>query len=111
MHCYAPNFEEVEGANLFGPVRLSIHLPLPSPPSSLPPKKNYFKFGFFVKKKSLTLAPPPPPPPYSQKNFFFFYFKFGLIVKIFNYSSPTHSLRPPAQFFMPPRIRRIAEGH
>ena len=27
MHCYAPNFEEVEGANWFGPVRLSVHLP------------------------------------------------------------------------------------
>ena len=31
MHCYAPNFEEVEGANWFGPVHLSINLPvLPS---------------------------------------------------------------------------------
>ena len=23
MHCYAPKFEEVEGANWFGPVRLT----------------------------------------------------------------------------------------
>ena len=27
MHCYAPNFEEVEGANWCGPVRLCVHLP------------------------------------------------------------------------------------
>ena len=26
MDCYAPSFEEVEGANWFGPVHLSIHL-------------------------------------------------------------------------------------
>ena len=27
MHCYSPNFKEVEGANWFGPVCLSVHLP------------------------------------------------------------------------------------
>ena len=37
MHCYAPNFKEVEGANWFGPVHLSIHLPLPPPPLTPPP--------------------------------------------------------------------------
>ena len=86
MHCNAPNFEGVEGANCFGPVHLSIHLPHPpSPPPNplpqkitsaplspppLPPKKNiffYFKFGFIVKNIHL-LQPPPPPPP----QFFFF---------------------------------------
>ena len=41
MHCYAHNFEEVEGANWFGPVRLSIHLPLPPP---TPKKKGSFFF-------------------------------------------------------------------
>ena len=50
MHCYAPNLEEVEGADWFGPVHLSIHLPLPHTP---------------------TLPPPPPPPP-KKKLFFFF---------------------------------------
>ena len=31
MHCYVPNFEEVEEANWFGPVSLSVHLPSPLP--------------------------------------------------------------------------------
>ena len=44
MHRYAPNFEEVEGANWFGHVRLSIHLPSPPPP----PIFLGIKFEFFV---------------------------------------------------------------
>ena len=45
MHRYAPNFEEVEGANRFGHVRLSIHLPSPPPPT---PIFLEIKFEFFV---------------------------------------------------------------
>ena len=52
MHCYAPNFEEVEGANWFGTVSLSIHLPRPTP--SNPP-------------------PPPPPPPPKKKNIYIYF--------------------------------------
>ena len=33
MHWYVPNFEEVEGENWIGPVRLSIHQPLTPPPN------------------------------------------------------------------------------
>ena len=49
MHCDAPNLEEVEGANWFGPVHLSIHLPLP--PSPLQKKKK--NFSFFLNLDSL----------------------------------------------------------
>ena len=56
MHCYAPNLEEVEVANWFEPVRLSIHLP--------------------PQKKSLILAPPPSPPPPPPLKIFFFFFRF-----------------------------------
>ena len=42
MHCYAPNFEELEEANWFGPVSLSVH-------PSIPPKK----FLFFLDLESL----------------------------------------------------------
>ena len=63
MHCYAPNFKEVEGANWFGPVRLSIPLfpPTPLPPSPPPPPTP--------QKNSLTLAPHPlnPHPPVVKK--------------------------------------------
>ena len=60
MHCYAPNFEEVEGENWFGPVRLSIHLPLPRPPSTRPTppppqkkkKKKKIKIWIPCEKKS-----------------------------------------------------------
>ena len=101
IHCYAPNFKEVEGTNWFGTVRLSVHLPLlfPSPPPPPPPKKKnfffrfefivkkftyskkliFFRFGSLVKKKnSLTLAPPPPTPPPKKKIFFF---RFGFLIK------------------------------
>ena len=56
MHCYAPNFEEVEGANWFGPVRLFSHLPAPPPtppntfPAPPPPPKKKKRVEFFVKK-------------------------------------------------------------
>ena len=70
MHCYAPNFEEVEGANWFGPVRLSINLP--PPPTQKKKKKKKKRFGFLVKKIQL-LHPPPPP----TQNF---YFRFGFLV-------------------------------
>ena len=64
MHCYVPNFEELKGANWFGPVRLSVHLPPNHPPPSPSEKKRKkyfcFRFGYFV-KKSLTLAPSPLP--------------------------------------------------
>ena len=58
MHCYAPNFKEIEEANWFGPVQLPIHLPPhpapppPAPPTPPPPPKFFFffTFGFFVKK-------------------------------------------------------------
>ena len=46
MHCCAPNFEEVEGANWFGPVRLSIHLHLPQPFPPPKKKKKKKKSGF-----------------------------------------------------------------
>ena len=56
MHCYAPNFEEVEGANWFEPVRLLFHQPptaphipsrRPVPPPPPPPPNYFFRFGFF----------------------------------------------------------------
>ena len=69
MRCCAHNFREVEGANWFRPVRLSVDLPLPA----RPPKNVFFffffffffRFGCFV-KNSLTLAPPSLPqiPPF-----------------------------------------------
>ena len=52
MHCYAPNFEEVEGANWFGPVR-----PFIPPP---PPPNFFFRFAFFV--KTFTYSSPRLPP-------------------------------------------------
>ena len=39
MHCYVPNLKEVEGANWFGPVSLSVHLPI-TPPRPPPQKKK-----------------------------------------------------------------------
>ena len=61
MHCYAPNFEEVEGPNWFGPVRLSVHL-LPFPHTPPPPKKKKFTYS-----SPAPPAPPPPPPPKKKR--------------------------------------------
>ena len=66
MHCYAPNFKEFEGANWFGPVRLSIHLPPYAPHPNPPPKIHLLEL---------------PPHPLPQPKIIFFYFKFGFIVK------------------------------
>ena len=68
MHCYAPNFEEVEGANWFGRVRLSIQQPLLlnplTPPPPPPPHEPNQKYMFFIwilcEINSLTPVPPPP---------------------------------------------------
>ena len=73
MHSYAPNFEESEGANWFGPVPLSVHLP----PNTSP--QNFFLIYIWILctciKKSPALAPPPPPrlpppPPSPRKKIF-----------------------------------------
>ena len=111
MHCYVPNFEEVEGVNWFGPVRLSVHLP--------PPQKKMFflnfRFGFLVKNnlglfvcpsiypfphsppppqkkktKSLTLAPAPHP--LTKKMFFFFFLDFDSVLNVKN---PLTLVPPP----------------
>ena len=107
MHCYAPSFKEVEVANWFGPVRPSIHLPLP-PQSSPPQKKKKIILGLdFLCNETLILAPsshthPHPLPP---KNYFKFgfnptppiFFKswFEFLVKKITYSSPPPPVPPP----------------
>ena len=85
LHCdlyfMAPNFEEVEGANRFPPVCLSIHLspthttlPPPHPPSQPPPppipysppppkkKGILFPINLDPYKKHCTYSSPPSPP-------------------------------------------------
>ena len=70
----SPTSMKVEGANWFGPVRLSIFLfldsltPAPLPTTPIPPIFYfYFRFGSLV-KKSLTQAPLPAPPPKKKNN-------------------------------------------
>ena len=102
MHCYASNFE-VEGANWFGPVRLSTHLPLPHPapspsPRPQPPRPHRFFLDLDSLWKKFTYSSPPPPSPppppakkikfgltrpsplRQKKPFFLFSFKSGFIV-------------------------------
>ena len=57
MHCYAPNFEEVEGANWFGPVRLSINL-TPTPPRKKKKKKKKHLDSLWKIFSYSTHAPP-----------------------------------------------------
>ena len=70
-----PYYEEVEGANWFGPVRLSAHLPQPPPPPPPPPrekKNSLFRFRFFVQKFTYSSPPlsyPRPPSPTQKKIF------------------------------------------
>ena len=122
MHCYAPYFQEVEGANWFGPVRLSIQLspPLHTPPPPTPPDPPPTPKIWFLceknSKNSLTLAPLPSsplphhPPPQKKKkkkrkekkkkSFL----DMDLCEKKFTYSSPEppsplHHLNPPPPDF------------
>ena len=67
MHCYAPNLEEVEGANWFGPVHLSTHLP-PLPPGLA---TYFFKIWILCEKKFAYASPSPPPLPGQNKKEFF----------------------------------------
>ena len=60
MHCYAPNFEELEEANWFGPISLSVYFSPTSPP---PKKVFFFRFGVFVNHFPLPLPSPPALPP------------------------------------------------
>ena len=47
MHCYTPNFEEIEKANLFGPVRLPVHIHPPHPPPLQKKKHKNSDFDSF----------------------------------------------------------------
>ena len=75
IRCYDLNFDEVKGENLFGPVRLSLHLtptppiPQPTPPPKKKKKKKKKRFFFFFSDLDfllikITYSSPPPPPAY-----------------------------------------------
>ena len=101
MHCYALNFEEVEGANWFGPVRLSVLLPSPTPPQ----KMFLSRFCLFVKKNTNSSPLPrtslPFPTPTSKKD----RFEIWIRSKKITYSCPLSSHpNPPKQ---PPTPRNI----
>ena len=73
MHCYAPNFDEVEwqiGLGLLAcpSIYPTIYfLELGSYSSPTPTQKNYI----WIQSKNKSLTPAPPPPPKKKKYFLF----------------------------------------
>ena len=91
-----PNFEEVDGANWFGHVNQSVHLPSPNPP---PKKLSFLSFLDWILCIKNTYSSIPPLPHRSPH---FFLFKFGFIVKRFIYSSSPHTHPALLPFPCPP---------
>ena len=111
MHCYAPNFEELEGANWFGPVFCSSNYPHPTLVRDITcitctlmhchaPNFEEVEGANWFGPVCLSIHLPPHPP----KKCFFLFFRFGFFVKKNTYSSPSAPSPPTPP---PPLSKKI----